>query len=105
MKKDNLAEIASFIKQIVLVLVLLGFGGSLSTECISMNNQPCMVRPTLLDLNLDELHYYPCIISLHRCYGSCNTVEHQFGRMCLLNKIDLNLKVFNMFKYSIFIYS
>ena len=56
MKKHNLAEIATFIKQIVLVLVLLGFGGSLTTECVSMNNQPCMVRPTLVDLNLDELH-------------------------------------------------
>ena len=26
--------------------------------------QPCMVGPTLIDLNPDELYYYPFIISL-----------------------------------------
>ena len=31
---------------------------------------------------LDELHYYPFIISLDRCDGSCNTVEDPLGRIC-----------------------
>ena len=36
-----------FIKKtfIVLVLVLLGFDGSLATNCVSMNNKPCIFRP------------------------------------------------------------
>ena len=52
-----------FIKQafIVPVLVLLCFVRSLAAakamKCVSMNNQPCMVRPMLTDLDLDELHY------------------------------------------------
>ena len=43
---------AGFIKETftALVLVLLGFGGSLDTKCVFMYNQPCMVRPTLTDL-------------------------------------------------------
>ena len=49
---------------IALVLLVLSFGGSLATKCISMNNQPCMVRPTVIDLNPDKLFYYPFIISL-----------------------------------------
>ena len=50
---------------------LLSFGGSLAnivnvsdcTKCISLNKQPCMVRPGLIDLYPDSynkrLSYYP----------------------------------------------
>ena len=55
------------------------------------------LRPTLVDLSIDELHYYPFIISMNRCDGSCNTVEDPSGRICVPNKMeDLNLKVLNM---------
>ena len=71
-----------FIKQtfIVLVLVLLGITGSLNTKYVSMNNHPCMVRPTLVDLDSNKPHYYSYIISLDRCDESCTTVEESFGR-------------------------
>ena len=45
-----------------------------------------MARATLLDLILGELHYYPFIISLDRCDGSCNTVEDLFGRIYVPKK-------------------
>ena len=72
-----------FIKQtfIVLVLVLLGFGGSLTTKCVSINNQPCMVRPKFVDLSPDELYYFLSIISLDRFYESCHTVDDPFHRI------------------------
>ena len=66
---------------------------------ISMNNEQCIVRPTLVDLNLDELHYYPFIISMNGCDGGCNTTEDPIGTICVPNKMeDMNLKVFNMIK-------
>ena len=34
-----------------------------------------MIRPTLVDLNLVELKYYPFIISLDKCTGSCNVFQ------------------------------
>ena len=46
-----------FIKKIFIFLVL-DFGGPLTTKGVSMNNQTYMVRLLLVDLNLDELHYY-----------------------------------------------
>ena len=62
-----------------------------------MNNQPCMVRPTLIDLNSDELYYYPFIVSMDKYDGSCNTAEDPFCRICAPNKIEnVNLKAFNM---------
>ena len=33
---------------------LLSFNGSVATKCISLNNQLCMTRPTIIDLNPDE---------------------------------------------------
>ena len=37
-----------------------------------LNNKPCMVRPTLIDLNPFELKYYPFTVILDKCIGSCN---------------------------------
>ena len=30
-------------------IVLLSFGESFSTKCVSLNNKPCIIRPTLID--------------------------------------------------------
>ena len=35
----------------------LSFGGSLATKCMSLNNKPCVVRSTFIDLNPAELKY------------------------------------------------
>ena len=43
----------SLIKQVF--VVLLGFSESLATKCSFLNDEPCMVRPTLIYLNLVEL--------------------------------------------------
>ena len=42
------------------------------TKCLSLNDEPCMIRPTLIDLNPVELKYYPFMISLDKCTGCCN---------------------------------
>ena len=46
----------SLIKQVF--IVLLCFGESLTSKCISLNNKPCMTRPFLIDLNPVELKYH-----------------------------------------------
>ena len=35
--------------------VLLGFSKSLATKCLFLNDEPCMVRPTLIDMSSNEL--------------------------------------------------
>ena len=52
----------SIIKQVL--IILLSFCKSLTTKCVSLNDEPCMVRPTLIHLNPVELKYYPLTISL-----------------------------------------
>ena len=54
----------SLIKQVF--IVLLSFSESLArgrTKCLSLNNELCIVRPTVINLNPVDLKYYPFVIS------------------------------------------
>ena len=72
-----------FIKQ---ALALVCFGGLPATNCVSMNNQSCITRAALTDLNSDEVHYYPFMVSLDTCDASCTTIKDPSGRICVPNK-------------------
>ena len=37
-----------------LFIVLLNFISSLATKCVSLNDEPCMIRATLTELNAVE---------------------------------------------------
>lgn len=65
----------------------LAFDRSMAKERLSMNNQLCLVRSTLVDLNLDERHSYPFIISSYRFDGGSNTAEDPFGILSLVEHI------------------
>ena len=56
-----------------------------------------MTRPTLIDLNPIKLNYYPFMISLDKCSGSCNVVDNLSTKICVLSKTkDINFIVFHM---------
>ena len=46
---------------------------------MSLSNQKCGIEPTLINLNPNkynqELHYYPFVVKLDKCVGSCNTPD------------------------------
>ena len=53
-----------------------------------------MFRPTLIGLNPVELKYYPFMISLNKCTGSCNFLS---PKICVPKEAkDINVKAFNM---------
>ena len=76
-------------------IALLSFSESIASmanvsnfiTCISLNNQPCMTRPTVIDLNLDEynqgLRYYQFMVNLDRCNGNGNTFYDPSGKTCV----------------------
>ena len=39
-----------------------------------LNDEPCDVRPTLINMNSNELKYYLFMISLNKCTPSCNVL-------------------------------
>ena len=47
--------------------MLLSFVGSLAKKFVCLSNEPCMDRPSVIDLNHIDLNYYPFMISLDRC--------------------------------------
>ena len=64
------------------------------TKCLFLNDKPCMVRPTLIHLNSNELKYYSFMISLDKCIGSYNVLS---PKICVPKEtIDINVKAFNM---------
>ena len=53
-----------------------------------------MVRFTIIDMSPVELKYYPFMISLNKCTGSCNIVS---SKICAPKETkDIYVKVFNM---------
>ena len=75
-----------FIKQVLLsVIGLLNLSASLATRCMSLNNEPCMTRLTLIALNPVKLNYYPHMISLDKCNGSCNNAVDDLSK-CKLDR-------------------
>ena len=56
-------------------IVSLKFSGYLATKCMSINKEPCMTRPFLIDLNPVELIYYPLMINLDKCTGCCSSLD------------------------------
>ena len=46
----------------------------LRSKCVSLNHEPCLIRPTLIDLNPVELKYHSFMISVDKCSGICNVL-------------------------------
>ena len=80
-----------FIKQ---ALALVCFGGLPATNCVSVNNQSCITRAALTDLNSDEVHYYPFMVSLDTCDASCTTTLIHLVEYVFQIKERHKLKVF-----------
>ena len=75
------------------LIVLLSFSIFLATKCLFLNDESCMVRPTLIDINPDELKYYPFMISFNKCTESCNVYSQKY---MFQKKQRTNIKTFNM---------
>ena len=61
-----------------------------------LNDEPYMVRPALIPLNLVELKYYPFMISLNKCTGSCNVLSPKIWAP--KETKNINVQVFNMIR-------
>ena len=61
-------------------IVLFRFSGSLTTKCVPLNNETCMIKTTIIDLNLVSVNLYRFMISLDKFYRSCNAVDECLQR-------------------------
>ena len=73
----------------------LNFSGSIVSlfkvservEYTSLNKQPWITRPTLINLNYDKysqgLHYYPFSVKIVKCNGSWNSFNDFADKICV----------------------
>ena len=81
-------------KQVFILLV--SFSTSLArdqTKCLFLNDEPCMAKPTLIEMNLVEPKNDPIIISLNKCTENCNVLS---SKICVQKQAKANVKAFNM---------
>ena len=88
----------SLIKQVF--IVLLGFSESLAKQYLFLNDDPCMVRPTLIDVNPVELKCYPFMISLVKCAESFKDLSPKICVQSMSIKIKPRSKSSNLIMYS-----
>ena len=89
------------VKQVFTALLASMVNASNFTTYISLNNQPCMTRPTLIGLITDEhnqgLHYYQFLVNLDKRKGNYNSLDDPSNKICVPNETeDINLRVFYM---------
>ena len=89
-----------FVKRIF-VSTLMFFGCNLSKvnllEYVSMNNQECIVRPEIVNVNSNEPVFYPLGIKTSKCSGSCNSINDPYAKLCVPDVVkNINIKVFNL---------
>ena len=62
-----------------------------------MNNQPCKVRPKIINVNSDEPVFYPFSTKTTKCSDSCNNINDPYEKICVPDVAkNLNVKVFNL---------
>ena len=89
-------------------IVLLRISNSLArvtnvrTKCMSLNDESCVVRSTVIDLNAVELKYFLFIIRLDECSGIYDVLSPKIcvpkNQKTKKKTKDINVKVFNMIK-------
>ena len=66
----------AIIKKMFIVLLSSIFNASNHTKYVLLSSQKYMIQPTLANLHPHEYsHYYPFLVKLDRCVGSCNTLN------------------------------
>ena len=61
-----------------------------------MNNQACKARPEIINVNSNNLVFYPFSTKTSKCSGNCNHINYPYAKICVADVVkDLNVKVFN----------
>ena len=64
---------------------------------IPMKNQECKTRPQVVNVNGDELVFFPFSIETSKCSGSCNNINYPYANICVPDAIkNFNVKKFNL---------
>ena len=66
-------------------------------NCVSMNNQECIVRPTTMSINSNEPLFHPYSVIVKKPSGNYNNINNPYAKLCVpdVGK-NIDIKVFNL---------
>ena len=65
-------------------------------KCVSVSNQECNVRPTIMNINSNEPLFYSYSILVNKCSSSYNNVNDPYAKLCIpdvVNDMNINLYI------------
>ena len=66
-------------------------------KCVSRSNQECKVRPAMMNVNSNKPLFYPYIVLVNKCSGTCNNINNPYAKLCVPGAVkDINIKLFNL---------
>ena len=66
-------------------------------KCVSINNQECRGRSEVININCNELLFYPYRILVNKCSGSGNNINDPFAKLCVPDVVKgINVKLFTI---------
>ena len=65
-------------------IVLMNVGGLLAMKCVSMSNLICQPRSAIVDINSNELSYYPFSVRVNKIRRSYNDIDIEILNCVLL---------------------
>ena len=85
-------KIFGFVKKMFFVglTILSSLTNAISLSCILMKNQECKARPQFVNVNNNNLIFYPFSIKTSKCSGNCNNIYNFYRNyylFCLLQLV------------------
>ena len=66
-------------------------------KCVSLNNEYSQPRTVLVNVNSNEIIFYPFTLSVNISSESCNNINCPYARVCVPDKVkNMNVKVFDL---------
>ena len=59
-------------------------------KIVSMSNQKCRVKLTMVNINSNEPLFHPYSILVNKCSGSCNDINNPYTKLCIPHVKNMN---------------
>ena len=83
-----------FVSAVVLICNVIN---TIPLKCVSVNNQEFKIRPEIININCNAPLFYPDIIKINKCSGSCININDPYVKLCVSDVAkNINIKVFNL---------
>ena len=62
---------------------------SLNNRCQTIDVKPCQTKPTLVETNSNETLFYPFAVSVTKCGGRFDIIDHPYAPVWIPNKVKI----------------